>query len=205
MSGQNVIALRPHQRARRFAIDLGMVSMLIIVAFEAMVFLGMVAAFLLTRTIDGAVWPPAGQPWFPLGETVINSAALFASGGLVFRAARTWDNREARIGPMLLTAIVLGGFFLFFQGVVWFNLIRDGLDLTSSHHSKFFCIIVGTHAVHVLGSLVFLGVVWVRLKPFRDDEAPARGSLSRSAFSAARIAWYFAVGIWPVLYVCLYL
>jgi heme/copper-type cytochrome/quinol oxidase subunit 3 len=106
---------------------------------------------------------------------------------------------------MLVTAIALGSFFLFFQGVVWFNLLRDGLDLTSSHHGKFFCIIVGTHAAHVLGSLVFLGVVWLRLKPFRDDEAPTRGALSRSAFSGARICWYFAVGIWPVLYVCLYL
>ena len=56
----------------------------------------------------------------------------------------------------------------------------------------------------MLGSLVFLGVVWLRLKPFRDDEAPTRGALSRSAFSGARICWYFAVGIWPLLYACLY-
>ena len=205
MSNQNVISLRPHQRARKFAIDLGMVSMLIIVFAEAMVFIGMVAAFMLTRAVEGTVWPPVDQPWFPLGETAINTAALLASGALVFRAARTWDDPEARIGPLLLSAIALGSFFLFFQGVVWFKLIRDGLSLMSSHHGQFFCLIVGVHAGHVLGALAFLGVVWVRLKPFRDEDIPPRGALSRSAFSAARISWYFAVGSWPVLWLCLYL
>ena len=205
MSGQNVISLRPHRRARTIAIDLGMVAMLIIVAFEAMLFVGMVGAFMLTRSADGAVWPPPGQPWFPLGETAVNTAALFASGALVYRAARTWENPEARIGPLLLSAIALGGFFLFFQGVVWMNLLGQGLSLTSSHHGQFFCIIVGMHAAHIVGALAFLGFVWLRLKPFRDDDLPARGALSSSAFSAARISWYFAVAIWPPLYLCLYL
>ncbi len=205
MSGQNVVSIQPHRRARRFAIDRGMVAMIVIVVSEAMMFLGMVTAFMLTRSVDGTVWPPPNQPWFPLGETAINTAALLASGALVFRAARTWDNRDARIGPLLLAAIVLGSFFLFFQGIVWRNLIDDGLTLTSSDHGVFFCIIVGMHALHVVGTLSFLSVIWLRLKPFRDENVPARAALSSSAFSAACISWYFAVGIWPVLYVCLYL
>jgi heme/copper-type cytochrome/quinol oxidase subunit 3 len=205
VSGQNVISLQPHRRARRVAIDLGMVAMLVVVAFEAMTFVGLVCAFMLTRAADGAAWPPPGQPWFPLGETAVNTAALLAAGGLVYRAARTWENPEARIGPLLLAAIVLGSFFLFFQGVVWWNLIDEGLRVTSSHHGKFFCLIVGMHAGHTLAALAFLSVVWLRLKPFRDDDAPPRGPLHASAFSAARISWYFAVGVWPFLYLCLYL
>ncbi len=205
MSGQNVISLGPHRRARRMAVDLGLVAMLMVVISEAMVFVGMIGAFMLTRASEAAIWPPPGQPWFPLGETILNSAALLASGGLVHRAARNWDNPDARIGPTLLAAMALGGFFLFFQGVVWAKLVAAGLDLTSSHHGKFFCIIVGMHAMHVAGALMFLGVVWLRLKPLRDDGLPPRGALSSSAFSAARVAWYFAVGIWPPLYLCLYL
>jgi heme/copper-type cytochrome/quinol oxidase subunit 3 len=49
-----------------------------------------------------------------------------------------------------------------------------------------------------------MGVAWLRLKPFRDNEG-SRGSLSNSTFSAVRILWYFVVGVWPVLYLCLYL
>lgn len=206
MSGQNVISLRPHQRARRIAIDLGMVAMLITVVFEATMFLGMVAAFMITRAAAGMDWPPPGQPWFPLGETAVNTAALLTSGALVFRAARRWDDPEARIAPLLLTAIALGVFFLFFQGVVWRRLISDGLSLTSTLHGRFFCIIVGTHALHTLGALAFLGTVWFRLKPLRpEDDIPPRPSLNNSAFSAARVSWYFAVGIWPALCLSLYL
>ena len=204
MSGQNVVRLHPDRGVRRpFAAD-GVIAMLVLVIVETMMFVGMVSAFLLTRSAAGDAWPPDGQPWFPRGETTLNTAALLASGVLVFRAARAWRNPEARVGPLLIAAIALGAFFLFFQGVVWVGLIRDGLELTSSHHGNFFCLIVGMHAATTLGALIFLSLAWLRLKPFRDDVHP-HGSLSSSTFSAARILWYFAVGTWPVLYLCLYL
>jgi len=204
MSGHNVILLHPNRRARSAVVDDGTIAMLVFVSIEAMMFAGMVLAFMLTRAAAGGAWPPAGQPWFPLAETAINSAALLASGALVFLAARAWEKREARIGPLLLAAITLGAFFVFFQAVVWVALIGQGLSLTSSQHGNFFCLILGLHGAHALGALIFMGVAWLRLKPLRDDEE-TRGSLSGSTFSAARILWYFMVGVWPVLYLCLYL
>jgi heme/copper-type cytochrome/quinol oxidase subunit 3 len=175
---------------------------LALVAIEALLFLGLLAAFLLTRATAAAAWPP--RPWFPPGETAINTAALLASGALVWRAARTWENPAARMAPLLFAAILLGGFFLVFQGVVWQHLLRGGLSLGSSHHGRFFCLIVALHAAHSLGALAALTVVWLRLRPFRDDGVPRREPLRGSAFSAARILWYFAVAAWPALYVVLY-
>jgi heme/copper-type cytochrome/quinol oxidase subunit 3 len=204
MSGQNVIPLDPSRRAQSAVVEEGVIAMLVFVIFEAMMFAGMVSAFMLTRAAAGDAWPPAEQPWFPLAETAINTAALLVSGVLVFLAGRAWERREARVGPLLLTAITLGAFFLFFQGVVWVVLLRQGLTLTSSQPGIFFCITVGMHGANTLGALSFLGVAWLRLKPFRSDEGP-RGSLRSSTFSAARILWYFVVGVWPVLYLCLYL
>ncbi len=204
MSGQNVIPLHPDRRQRRAIVEDGPIAMLIFVIVELMMFVGMVGAFMLTRAAEGGAWPPTGQPWFPLAETAINTTALLISGGLVFSAARAWEKRQARIGPLLFTAIVLGIFFLFFQGVMWVSLIRQGLDLTLSHHGSFFFFIVGIHGANAVGALIYLGVAWLRLKPLRSDGDP-RGSLSNSTFFAARILWYFVVGIWPVLYLCLYL
>jgi heme/copper-type cytochrome/quinol oxidase subunit 3 len=60
------------------------------------------------------------------------------------------------------------------------------------------------HGANALGALIFLGVVWLRLKPLREYEE-SRGSLSGSTFSVARILWYFVVGVWPLLYLILYL
>ncbi len=203
MSGRNVIALPTNRRARSAFPEDGMVAMLIFLIFGAMIFAGMVGIFMLTRTAAGGAWPPAGQPWFPLEETAINTALLLVSGALVFLAARAWEKREARTGPLLVSAIVLGAFFVFFQGVIWVAMIRQGLTLTSSQHGNFFCLIVGMHGANVVGALIFLGVVWRRLKPLRVDE-DQRGSLSSSTFSAARMLWYFVVGVWPVLDLCLY-
>ena len=61
------------------------------------------------------------------------------------------------------------------------------------------------HGANAVGALTLLGVAWLRLKPLRDHEGEPRGSLSSSTFSAARFFWYFVVGVWPVLYLCLYL
>ena len=196
MSGQNVIPLDPNRRARSAVVEDGTIAMLVFVIVEAMMFAGMVSAFMLTRAAAGGAWPLAGQPRLPLEETAVNTAALLVSGALVFLAAHAWEKREARVGPLLLAAIALGAFFVFFQGIEWVALIHQGLALTSSQHGNFFCLIVGMYGAHALGALLFMGLVWLRLK---------RGSLSSSAFSAARILWYFVVGVWPVLYLCLYL
>ena len=204
MSGQNVIQLHANRRARRTIVEDGPIAMLVFVIFEVMMFAGMIIVFMLTRETAGDAWPPAEQPWFPLEETAINTAALLLSGGLVFLAARMWQKGQTRVGPLLCTAIVLGAFFVFFQGVVWVTLIRQGLNLTSSLHGNFFCLIVGMHGANAVGALIFLSFAWLRLKPLRDDGEP-RGSLSHSTFSAARILWYFVVGGWPVLYLSLYL
>lgn len=197
MDAQNVIRLHPHRRTRSARGGGGdaAIAMLVFVAFEAMMFTGMLGAFLLTRAAAGATWPPPGQPWFPLGETGINTAALLLSGALVFQAGRTPVGREARNGPLLLAAVTLGAFFVFFQGVGWVGLIRQGLTLPPGQHPSFFCLIVGLHGATAVAALVFMGIVWGRL---------VRGSPSSDALPAARILWYFVVGLWPVLYACLY-
>ncbi len=204
MSGSTVIRLQVNRRARWAVAGNSATAMLVSVIVEGMMFTGVVIAFILTRASAGTAWPPAGQPWFPLEETTINSAALLASGALVLRAARVWRNPQARIGPLLIAAIALGAFFLFFQGLGWVMVVGEGLALTSNHHGVFFCLIVGLHAANTLGALIFLSAVWLRLKPLRDDGDP-RGSLTSSTFLAARILWYFVVGIWPILYLCHFL
>jgi heme/copper-type cytochrome/quinol oxidase subunit 3 len=200
----NVIMLRPPPRARSIAADPALVAALGFVLIEALLFVGLVGAFLLTRAAAAADWPPPGQPWFPPGETAVNTVALLASGALVSRAARTWERPDARVAPVLFSAILLGAFFLFFQGVVWLGAIGAGASLASSYHGRFFCLINAMHATHSVAALALLVAVWLRLKPLRD-EAPRRERLRGSVFSAARIPWYFAVASWPVLYLGLYL
>ncbi len=204
MSGREVIPLNQNRRSRTAFPEGRTVAMLVFLVFDAMMFAGMVGIFMLTRGAAGAEWPPPGQPWFPPWETAINTTALLVSGLLVLRANLTWEKPEARVGPLLFAAIVLGAFFLFFQGVIWLVLIRQGLNLASSQYGAFFCLVVFLHAVNVLGGLILLGIAWRRLNPLSDDQE-MRGPLRTSAFSSARILWYFVAGVWPILYLTLFL
>jgi cytochrome c oxidase subunit 3 len=168
---------------------------LIFVVTEAMLFAGLISAFVIVRA-SAPEWPPPDQPRLPVGETAFNTAALLLSGVALFFASRAFKVQRQSARQPLLAAIGLGAFFVVFQGVEWVRLIGQGLTLTSSNHGGFFYLIVGMHALHAVGALVFLARAYVKLLEHK---------LSRSTFAAAQVFWYFVVGLWPILYLRVYL
>ena len=91
----------------------------------------------------------------------------------------------------LLFSLLLGAFFVVFQGAEWLALIREGLTLTSSTHGGFFYMIVGAHALHAVAALMVMAYQYALL---------VRGKLQAHAFAAFQVFWYFVVGMWPILY-----
>ena len=195
---ENVLDLTgrlPAARRRRIASN-GVIGMLMFTATEVMFFAGFISAFTIAKTTAIGGWPPAGQPRLPVEATAFNTVALLASGVMMFVAWRAYQ-REASsaIRPMLIS-LLLGAFFVIFQGAEWVALIKQGLTLTVSTHGAFFYVIVGVHALH---AVVALGVfAWV-------FQLLRRGELAPSVFATAQIFWYFVVAVWPVLYWRVYL
>ncbi len=181
---------------REQIIPSAVLGMLIFVMCEVMMFAGLISAFTIVRTSALGAWPPPGQPRLPLEETAINTAALLLSGVLLYVAHRAFKREPARASRPLLVSILLGAFFVVFQGFEWLGLIREGLTLTSSNHGSFFYLIVGMHALHAVAALIVLVLVQLLLM---------RGRLTHSTFAAAQVFWYFVVGIWPILYLRVYL
>ena len=170
-------------------------GMLIFVIAEMMMFAGLMSAFSIVKA--GALgWPPPGQPRLPVEATAFNTAVLLASAAFLFVAnSRYARNRDLAKRP-LFTAMGLGAFFVAFQGYEWISLIRQGLTLTSSNHGSFFYLIVGMHALHAVAALGVLAYVALRLQ---------RGWLASSQLAAAEVFWYFVVGMWPIIYLVVYL
>ena len=183
-------------RARAPAIPHAVIGMILFVMAEAMLFAGLISAFQIMRS-SAMVWPPAGQPRLPIGETALNTAALLASGFFLWRARGAYQrgDRASMSRPMWLS-LGLGCFFVLFQGVEWALLIREGLTLTSSRMGSFFYLIIGIHALHAIGALGLLGYTCVRLQ---------RGFITSGLFGASLVLWAFVVGVWPVLYGVVYL
>lgn len=183
------------QARREPIVPNGVMGMLIFVLTESMLFAGLISGFTIVKA-TATVWPPPGQPRLPLEETALNTAALLASGALLVLARRRFNqDRSSAKGP-LLASMLLGAFFVVFQGSEWIALIGQGLTLTSSTLGSFFYLIVGLHALHAVVALGLLVQAWRRLQS---------GFLASSRLATAEVLWYFVVGLWPILYGVVYL
>jgi len=173
----------------------GVLGMILFVMTEIMLFSGMISAFSIVKA-SSLVWPPPDQPRLPFEETAINTLALFASGALLYLAQRRFKTDRATVGTPLLLSIVLGAFFVLFQGWEWASMLAQGLTLTSSTLGSFFYLIVGTHALHAIAALFFLVRAWRR---------QTAGWLQPSQLASVGVFWYFVVGAWPIIYWQVYL
>jgi cytochrome c oxidase subunit 3 len=188
---------RPAPARREPIVPNGVLGMLIFIFTEVMFFSGLISAHAIVRSnAAGQMWPPFGQPRLPVQETAVNTAALLVSGIVLLIAWFAFRREPSRARIPLLLSILLGGFFVWFQGLEWAALLREGLTLQSSSYGGFFYLIVGSHAAHALAALAALIWSWFRLDKNR---------LTASQFATVAAFWYFVVLVWPVLYVKVYL
>jgi cytochrome c oxidase subunit 3 len=174
----------------------GLFGMVLFVLAEGMFFAGLISAFEIMHS-GAMVWPPPNQPRLPIEATAFNTLVLLASAVFLQRAHKSFHRGERgkMLRPMLLS-LGCGAFFVLFQGYEWVQLINEGLTLSSSALGSFFYLMVGMHALHAVGALGLLGYATLRLRG---------GWLTPSLFGAAEVFWFFVVGVWPVLYLVVYL
>jgi heme/copper-type cytochrome/quinol oxidase subunit 3 len=170
------------------------VGMLLFLAAEAMFFAGLISAFLILRA-NAVVWPPPGQPRLPLMITSTNLVILLASGVAMWRAAamRRRDQMAAQRRWILIT-IGLGVIFLLVQGSEWVRLLRFGFHTAAEVYGGIFYTIIGCHGLHVAGGLVCLATLLRQRRPV----------VLLGRVEAVRLYWTFVVGLWPLLYVLVY-
>lgn len=180
-------------------IALPVLATVFLVAAEVMLFAGLIFAFWVLR-LAAPVWPPPLQPRLPVAVTGANTLVLLASSATLLAAGRAL-RRGAR--PAFLLDLgstgLLGALFLAVQGREWARLVGFGLTVASGTYGATFYVLIGTHAVHVVAALGWLGVVLA---------LAARGRFAdgRTApVQACALYWHFVVGLWPVLYLTVYL
>jgi heme/copper-type cytochrome/quinol oxidase subunit 3 len=182
---------------RRGFTDHALFGMAVFVFTEIMLFAGFISAFVIVRNaVMPGLWPPPDQPRLPFERTAFNTAALLASGVLVWVAHR----RAKRRGPAaarvpLSLGVALGAVFVVLQGVEWVGLLRQGLTLSSSQVGSFFYLVIGTHALHAVCALGILTWCWTGI---------VAGQFRPARFGAAQLLWYFVVLVWPVLWLVMY-
>jgi heme/copper-type cytochrome/quinol oxidase subunit 3 len=164
-----------------------------------MFFAGLIGAFIVFR-IGSAVWPPPFQPRLPVGITGVNTVILLFSAVTMHMALRRVRADTIARGTRLLAITAgLGGVFLLIQGYEWARLVHFGLTVSSSIYGGLFYTLIGFHAFHVAGALVWLIVVFVQA---------TRGRFSKQRNTGLQVCamyWTFVVLLWPILYGLVYL
>lgn len=174
----------------------GVLGMLIFIFTEVMFFTALICAFLIIKS-SFEQWPPLDQPRLPIAATAFNSLVLILSGVTLFFASRAFGkDNKAKAKKFTLFALLLGSFFVALQGYEWVSLLNHGLTISSSTYGSFFYMIIGTHGLHALAAILMLGYVYLKQK---SDQC------HKSQLWTAEAFWYFVVGVWPILYVSVYL
>ena len=190
VSGQPIVNRTP--------VSSGVLGMLIFMVTEAMFFAGLVSAYLVIRA-GIEEWPPWGQPRLPVVATAFNTVVLLASGFIMAHSRACFKNNELALGRRWLgISILLGAFFLVFQGYEWIQLLKFGFTLSSSVYGGLFYLLIGAHGFHVMGALAILIYAWYRINSPKNPITP-------EGLFPFQLLWYFVVCVWPVLYILVYL
>jgi len=173
------------------------VGMLAFLATETMFFAGLMSAFMILKA-GSIVWPPPNQPRLPAPVTAINTLLLLFSGFTVARSSGALKRSSESAAQWLRYTATLGFVFLLIQGSEWVRLIQHGLTSNGGNYAGVFYTLIGTHALHVLGGVLFLATV------ARNARRGRYSATQAGVVSAAQLYWYFIIFVWLVLYVVVY-
>jgi cytochrome c oxidase subunit III len=172
------------------------VGMVLFVASEAMFFATFFAIYAMGYS-SSATWPPKNIELPPLALPSVVTGLMVASSFFLQRGVRAIRKGNARgltlwLGGTLALGVAFIALQVYAYGDVNFG-IRAGL------YASLFYVMTGVALAHVVGGVVFLGMVLMR---------SATGHLAmvrHEPAEAAAIYWNFVVVVSVVLYVAFYL
>jgi cytochrome c oxidase subunit III len=172
---------------------------LLFLVSESMLFAGLLAALMVFR-LSTDRWPPTGLPRLAVAATGVNTSILFASCLPMARALSAVRRDDVRgLARGLTAAAMLGATFLAVQGSEWIRLVAVGLRASSGPYGATFFTLIGCHALHVLGAVVWLCVL-------RVGTWQGRFTAERHlAVELGAIYWYYVSVVWAVIFPLVYL
>jgi len=177
------------------------IGMWVALASIAMMFTSLSSAYIV-RSATSNDWAPLAMPRILLASTAL---ILFSSVTLEFARRKLKRSLTGEYARYLLLTALLGAAFLVSQLIAWQQLTKQGIYLSSNPHSSFFYLLTGAHAVHLLGGLLALTLLWLRTRrrPLLDE--PRLATRRQATADAVTIYWHFMDGLWIYLFLLLFL
>lgn len=198
-------ASTPQTASHTPKVNLARFGMLTFLASEAMLFAGLIAAYVVLRTALGSHYRPEGAPMLPWKLTGMNTLILISSSLTCWVAERKVI-RNVRPTFWLFVTGLLGATFVTVQGYEWFHLYHEHMwfnragEIPGGHtYSSVFFVLTGFHGVHVAIGVLMLMVAW--LKSFFGHFSAHQHSF----MECTALYWHFVDVVWIFLFTILYL
>ena len=157
-----------------------------------MIFAGLSSAYLVKR--NQANWITYDIPvifYYSTAVIILSSVALLLS-------RRAFINRQMRQYKMwLFFTVVLGSAFVFLQYFGFRELWASGLTITRNVSFSFLYVIVGVHALHVLGGVIALLVMFLK------SYSKKRKNYNQIYIDLMNTYWHFVDFLWIYLLIFL--
>ncbi len=169
--------------AQKFAMWAGMAGMI-------MLFASLTSAYLVRK--GGGNWQLFRLPWWFALSTVV----VISSSVTLWLATKAFKREQyLRYRRLVGLTTALGLAFLFCQVMGFRELIQNGLYLSGNPSVGFMYVISGLHAVHLLGGLITLLVLFIL--SYRQQYNP--NHLNRLEITG--IYWHFVDILWVYLFI----
>lgn len=163
----------------------------------AVLFAAAVVAYAVTRARAGSAWMPASAPGLPAGLWLATLSLVGGSVALQGAVNAVRRGRAPRMQRGLDVAACFTVAFMICQLWNWTAFARLDLLYGPGLYGFTFFMLTGLHALHVVGGMVALLIVWRRARRGRYTWVTHR-ELRHCA-----IYWHFLLAVWGVLLACL--
>ncbi len=160
----------------------------------------LIIAYVFYHTYPGP--GPTAATSLDVPRTALFSVLLFSSSATMWMAGRCYSREGQRgVAAWLIATILLGGAFLFGQGLEYMELYQNGVTISRNMFGTTFFTLTGFHGIHVFVGLTAIAIVaWlVLLGEMKEQERHVQ------AFEAVSLYWHFVDAVWVVIFTLVYL
>jgi cytochrome c oxidase subunit III len=155
-----------------------------------MMFAGFTSAYIVKSNMAG--WQAVQMPKI----FFLSTALILISSATLYVAQKVFKQRQMAKYRMLITiTAALGLLFIITQAFGFAELLKQKITFSESVAGSFFYIITGVHALHVVGGVVALLVIFLRAY------SSNKRYYSSTPIEVLSVYWHFVDILWVYLFV----
>jgi heme/copper-type cytochrome/quinol oxidase subunit 3 len=178
------------------ALSAGRLGIWILIASEIVIFAGLLGSYILFRSAHPEWAEEAAKLNLALGT--LNTLVLLTSNFFMMKASAAADGgRLEESKKFMLATMALGLAFLGVKGIEYGLEFRHGEFPSSGNFWSFYFLMTGIHALHIIGGIFAIGLLWAKAGKGTLGPLAHRVGLTGIYWSFVEVVWVF---LFPLLY-----